>query len=865
MPKFIRYRFMLLGALILASILISVSSVRNLLPQSWRNVWPGKGIRLGLDLQGGMYLILKVNLPKAVDNQLNAAVSDLKTALQRSQTALTTESVGFNRVGLRVENLAAADALRRTLAADFPNLQVISSSEQPQSLHVDVGLAARQVQYIQKNAVAQSLEVIRNRIDQFGVVAPVILQRGSDEIVVELPGIKEPERALALIGRTAQLEFKLVDAAAEVDLSALIAAALRSGRLQEGYNHEQLNRALKGEIPPEDEAYIERRVNRDTGEVSLVPMLLRKRTVMTGAALQTAQMEIGGNFNEPYVSLTFNSRGAQLFYSITQENVGRQLAIILDGVVQSAPVIREPISGGRAQITGQFSAAEASDLAIALRAGALPAPVDIVENLTIGPSLGQDSIHKGIAATLLGMILVVAFMALYYRISGVIANMALLLNLLLMLAALSLFGATLTLPGIAGVVLSIGMAVDSNVLIFERMREEFALQKPLWSAVDGGYHKAFWTIVDSHVTTLITAFALFLFGTGPIKGFAVTLIIGVVFNLFTALFGTRAVYDFLRFKRRIHAIRFLHILRNPRIDFIGLRHGAFLISGILVALGCLAFIQIERGHANLGVDFTGGTAVQFKAAQSFQLADIRTALARAQLGDYELQEVPSGNILIVHVKKSAQTAGQVADRVAGILAKELPQNRFTMQSKSEIGASVSSALRKAALIAIAISLAGIIVYLGWRFDLRFGVAAAIATFHDVLTVLGIFYLLNKEITLLVVTALLTLAGYSLTDTVVVYDRIRENMAHKSKEDTPAALINRSINEVLSRTIITSGTVFMVLIALLTMGGLILHDFALALTIGVVVGTYSSIFVASPIVYIWPARQKAGPSARRGRT
>jgi SecD/SecF fusion protein len=517
--------------------------------------------------------------------------------------------------------------------------------------------------------------------------------------------------------------------------------------------------------------------------------------------------------------------------------------------------IRERIAGGNAQISGAFTPQEANDLAIVLRAGALPAPVDIVQNLTVGPSLGRDSIQKGIAAAILGTVLVVTFMVLYYRLSGVIANLALLLNLLLMLAVLSLFRATLTLPGIAGIVLSIGMAVDSNVLIFERMREEFALHKSPRASVAAGYDKALWTIIDAHVTTLITAFALFLFGTGPIKGFAVTLSIGVLLNLFTALYGTRVAYDYLYVKRWLKAFHFLQILRHPRIDFIRLRKAAFLLSSVLVALGLLAFVQIERGKANLGVDFTGGTMVQFKAENTFQIEDIRAALTRHHLSDYALQEVPREHVLIVRTKKSTESSGAVADQAATILGQELPRNHFSIESQADIGASVSQDLKRAALIAIAISLAGIIVYLTWRFDRRFSIAAAIATFHDVLTVLGVFYLLNKEISLLVVTALLTLAGYSLTDTVVIFDRIRENLRRTGQQPLKD-VINRSINEVLSRTIITSSTVFMVLIALLLLGGVLLRDFALALLIGVVVGTYSSIFVASPIVYGWPAVRKA---------
>jgi len=499
---------------------------------------------------------------------------------------------------------------------------------------------------------------------------------------------------------------------------------------------------------------------------------------------------------------------------------------------------------------------EATDLAIVLRAGALPAPVHIVQNVTVGPSLGLDSINKGFLSGLVGTILVVLFMMYYYRFSGVIANLALILNVLFMMAALSIFRATLTLPGIAGIILSIGMAVDSNVLIFERMREEFHAGKPVKSGVDGGYDKAFWTIIDSHVTTLITAFALFLFGSGPIKGFAVTLSIGVIFNLFTALFCTRVVYDYLSVKRRLKGLRFVEFLKKTQINFIGMRNYAFVLSGILALVGIIAFVQINRGQANLGVDFSGGTMVQFKAAQTFRMDKVRNSLTAHGFKDLELQQVSNENILIVRIKKSEKEVGKEADAIGKALQEDFADQKFTMESKAEIGASVSKALKKAALIAIAISLAGIIIYLAWRFELRFGVAAAIATFHDVLAVLGIFYILDKEITLLIITALLTLAGYSLTDTVVVFDRIRENMNKFGRKDF-GEVINISINEVLSRTIITSLTVFLVVLALYFLGGVVIHDFALALLIGVIVGTYSSIFVASPIVYYWPGKKQRG--------
>jgi SecD/SecF fusion protein len=418
---------------------------------------------------------------------------------------------------------------------------------------------------------------------------------------------------------------------------------------------------------------------------------------------------------------------------------------------------------------------------------------------------------------------------------------------------LSLFGATLTLPGIAGIILSIGMAVDSNVLIYERMREEFNAGKPLKAGIDGGYDKAFLSIIDSHVTTLITACALFLFGTGPIKGFAVTLSLGVILNLFTALFGTRVVYDWLLVKRWLTKLSFFEILKQPNIDFIGWRHYAFVFSGILSILGLVAFVQLSRGHGNLGVEFSGGALVEMTAAKPFTVSDVRGALSKEGWGHAEIQQIEGGKQLMVKLKKSEASVGQMSENLAGILNAALPDNQFKVIGKQEIGASISHDLRNKAIIAIIISFLGIIVYIAWRFEFIFGIAATISTFHDVLTILGIFWLFNIEITLLVVTALLTLAGYSLSDTVVVFDRIRENLARKRGK--LAEIINLSINEVLSRTVITGTTTFLVVAALFFFGGVVLRDFALAMLLGVLVGTYSSIFVASPIVFAWRKEAK----------
>lgn len=690
----------------------------------------------------------------------------------------------------------------------------------------------------------QSLEIVRNRIDQFGVSEPVIIRQGKDEVVVQLPGVKDPERAKGLIGKTAQLEFKLVDGPGTATLPALIDQAIAAGKWQEDQSRARLNEALKHELPDETEIYFEKHVDLETGAERQTPLLLHKQVLMTGEMVKDAQVRIGGDFNEPYVSLDLTGRGAKVFGDITGKHINERLAIVLDDVVRSAPNIQSKILGGSAMITGSFTYEEANDLAIVLRVGALPAPVDIVQELTVGASLGQDSINKGLTSGLLGTLLVLLFMVFYYRLAGVIANGALLLNVLFIFTGLAALQATLTLPGIAGIILAIGMAVDSNILIFERMREEFALGKSTKSAVEGGYDKALWTIVDSQVTTLITALALFLFGTGPIKGFAVTLSLGVTFNLFTTLFATRLVYDFLYEKNLLKSISFFELFKHPNFDYMAMRKYTFAISGILVALGLVASVQLMLGKGNLGVDFAGGTMLQYKADQPFALAEVRQVLS-----NYDLQPVEDGNRLIVKIKKSADVVGSDATTVNKLLAENLGDYTFTLESQSEIGASVSEMLRKKAIQAIFISLAGVICYLALRFDIRFGVAAALATFHDVIVVLGICYLLNIEITLLIVTALLTLAGYSLNDSVVVFDRIRENI-RKDVKMGMGEVINLSINNILSRTVITSLTTALVLLALFLLGGTVIHDFSFALLAGVLIGTYSSIFVASPLLYLW---------------
>ncbi len=527
----IKFRATIALLIFLAAIFYLTPTIVSELPKFWQEKLPGNKLQLGLDLQGGMHLVLEVDTEKAVETMTERISANLKETLMESRIRFRHfERTPDNRISLELTDPAARDVFDRTLKNQFPDLEIDASETVDGREKIYLRMNRKRVAEIKKMSVEQSLETIRNRVDQFGIAEPEIIPQGEDRILIQLPGIKDPKRAKDLIGRTALLEFKLVD------------------------EEHSLDEALKGNIPEGLEVAYGLHLDRETGRQRSVPYLLKKKTLLTGGSLESARVQIGDRFAEPYVSIKFNAQGAQDFDRITGENVKKRLAIVLDGNVYSAPVIQERISGGQAQITGAFSMNEARDLAIVLRAGALPAPVNILEERTVGPSLGQDSIRKGTWSCILAGILVFIFMAFYYRASGLIADLALAANLVLLLGAMVMFGATLTLPGIAGIVLTIGMAVDANILILERIREEVRLGKTPRAAVEAGYAKAFLTILDTNVTTLVAALFLFGFGTGPVKGFAVTLTIGIVVSLFTAVFCTRIIYDYFVWNRKISTL-----------------------------------------------------------------------------------------------------------------------------------------------------------------------------------------------------------------------------------------------------------------------------------------------------------------------
>ena len=531
MRKRIRGRIILLVFAALCTgyyIVPSVTSVAGL-PSLFPGFLPrAERVNLGLDLQGGIHLVLEVQAEKAVESATDRLVEETRRILDKEKIGIA----GLTREGptgilLKVAKPEERDKAQKALG-ELVTLDKVPGAT-PDELRM--ALQPKEVKRIEELAVRQSLETIRNRVDQFGVTEPHIVPEGDRRIVVQLPGIRDPQRAINLIGKTALLELKAVD------------TTMNPVEVEQG----------KAPLPPNLQLLYE--VERDdTKRVSgKRPIIVQRQPIITGAALTSAEVrpdDQGGWL----VAFSLDSDGARLFGDFTGANIGRQLAIVLDDTVYSAPVIRSKIGEGRGQIEGSFTADSARDLAIVLRAGALPAPVKIIANLTVGPSLGEDSIRKGVHAALLAAVLVVLLMGVYYKQGGVIADLALVLNSIMLVGVLAAMRATLTLPGIAGIALGIGMAVDSNVLILERIREELKLGKTVRSSIDAGYDKAFVTIVDSHVTTLITAAALFLFGTGPVKGFAVTLSLGVAINLFSALVGTRVVYDWMISRRDLKTL-----------------------------------------------------------------------------------------------------------------------------------------------------------------------------------------------------------------------------------------------------------------------------------------------------------------------
>ena len=685
---------------------------------------------------------------------------------------------------------------------------------------------------ITKEMLDQAVEVIRKRVDYFGGGEPVISPVGKDRILVQIPGLstEKIQEARQQLSRVAKLEFRLVYPDNGEKLQAIDTGT-------EVIPPEYKVETYKMQAEPGQKAGREER------------LLVKKKADLAGDRVTSASAQYGNEGWE--VTLNFDTEGGQMFGKITEAHVGHRFAIVLDNVIQSAPNIREPIYQGSARISGSFGEQEARNLASVLE-NPLQTPVSIEEERSVSPTLGSDSIRASVIAGLIGLVFTFVFVCLYYRIAGLIANLALIVNLILLMGALSMFNFVLTLPGIAGIILTIGMAIDANVLIYERLREELALGKSLKTAVHAAFDKAFSSIFDSNVTTLITAAILFWQASGPVKGFAISLTMGILASLFTVLIVCRNAFSWAVDTGRLKKISMLQLIPAHNINFLGKGLLAVLCSLALIIAGATAFTI--RGERNFGVDFKGGDLLGLSTVQPVSVGQVREAMKPLGFDDAAIQQSKEGGKNYITIRTPINTS----DAVQSQLTTALPEAGFKVEQSERVGALVGGELARKSLWALALGMIGILIYVTFRFELSFAVGSIVALLHDVLITVGIFSLMGRELTLTMVGALLTIAGYSINDTIVVYDRIREGLA-SSKRGSIEQIMNTSINETLSRTVLTGGVTFVSVLCLFFFGGAVLRDFALVIIIGILVGTYSSIFIAAPIV-LWWTRARGGSAA-----
>lgn len=678
--------------------------------------------------------------------------------------------------------------------------------------------------------LGQAVEVIRKRVDPGGR-EPVIAPQGDNQIMVQIPGLDTPEMIetqKAQLQRVAKLDFASVLPASQEEIAQIEAG-------EKLLNPAYVIKTYKSE--------------RD-GKPVETKMLVRKNPEVSGDHVKSA---VAYYDQQGYgVSLQLDGVGAQQFDDVAAKHVHEQLAILLDGDVISAPVLQTTHFGGRAQISGHFTEKEARELASSLE-NPLRVPVSIANTTTVSATLGSDSIKSGIFAGISGLVLVFAFVMIYYRVAGIIAFLGLLVNIVILFGAMAMGHFVLTLPGIAGIILSIGMAVDANVLIYERLREETAAGKSLSAALENAYDKAFSAIFDANVTTLITAIILFLQATGSVKGFAVTLTLGIIASMFSALLVTRTLFRWMIEKGGLKKLSMLDLIPKKKFDFLGKRNIAAIISLVLIG-GSFAILAV-RGKGNLGVDFKGGDLLVVDSQQVIPVDEARKALENIGLGEVTIQMQREGMKDMMAFRSPAGTSDEILTKIK----EAFPDRGVVQVSHSEVGPQIGWEFAKTAMIALVLGMVGILIYVTIRFEFSFALATLVALLHDVIITLGLFALIGGELSLVMVGAVLTIAGYSVNDTIVVFDRIRDNLKQGERGSTQV-LMNTAINDTLGRTILTGGTTLLSVGALFFFGGAVLRDFSFAILVGILVGTYSSIFVASPIVLWWS--KFTGKSIRR---
>ncbi len=660
------------------------------------------------------------------------------------------------------------------------------------------------------DTVEQSLEVVRRRLNETGMVEPIITRQGQDSILVQMPGVSDPQHIRELLGTTAKMTFHWV-----------ADAKTRPGTPLVSVNGEQQGSSYQ----------------------------LEETVVLEGKHVSDARLAFSQQTNEPVVNFKLDSEGAHQFGNLTKNNIGRALAIVLDQQVVTAPVIRSAIQGGSGEISGSFTSASANDLALLLRAGALPAPLKVIEERTVGPDLGSDAISIGISTGILGALLVLGFMVGIYGRWGFIACLGLAINIGLTFGILGLLGATLTLPGIAGFILSIGMAVDANILINERIREETRQGQSAMAALSAGFQRAYATILDSNLTSLIAISLLFLFGSGPVRGFAVTMAVGLLISMFTAISFTRLVMEWRVRKLgkqplNITGIKWLDTVSENTIPFMRARYAGLIASAVLSLASVFLFFKPGLEY---GIDFSGGSVIEVQAPHLSQ-SNLREQLSAQKFHQVALQEFGGeGHYLL---RLPAQTAedvanGKLVQAVKDQVLQLAPDASFPRTEM--VGPRVSGDFGDATILAIILAGLGMLGYLWARFESHFALAATITLALDLTKTIGFFALTGVEFNLTAVAALLALIGYSVNDKVVVFDRIRENLRADPKKPL-LQLLNESITSTLTRTIFTSVVTFLALLPMGIAGGSAVSSFALPMLFGIVIGTSSSILIAAPLVH-----------------
>ncbi len=794
--------------------------------------------------------VFKEKLQKS-DTNMNAVLKkfdELQKANPQSEFKNLKEAVGTNDLtryfDYDFKNAADASALKDPNGAILNWIQRSAAGKIRLGLDLQGGssfLVRMQTGKLATNttssiALQNAVEVLRKRVDRFGVAEPVIQPVGEDRIQVQMPGLSEAdtEAVRNAVQKAAFLEFRWV--------------------------HDDNDTLLKeGIVPPGYQRMREVQENAK-GEKQIREYIVSKTAIpgLNGKNVKTAAMS-RDTLGQPEIAFNLDTEGASAFAKVTApENRGRFMAIILDGELYSAPRINDQITAGSGRITGSFTEKQAEELAAVLQ-NPLEAPLEYLSEERVDPSLGKDTIRSGIQSAVYATIAVAAFMAVYYMFAGMVANVALVTNIIVLLGVMCSIKTTLTLPGIAGIVLTVGMAVDANVLIFERIREEFAKGKSLRGALAAGYSRAFGTIFDSHVTTLISSIILWYMGTGTIKGFGVALTIGVAASLFTALVVTRVIFDFMLDRGMLKSIPMLHIIKSSHLDFMKLAKPAFAISWLVIIVG--VGWGLNRGfnkHDILGIDFVGGDNMTFEFKQKIDVDKIRSAITPvAGESQIQYQRALAGTDEKLRITVGIPKDGSpqaVSDKVVSTLHSQFPQAGFDLKGSERVGATVGEEILRGAVVAMLLSLLGILVYVAFRYEFSFAVAAVVAILHDVLMTLGVYALAGRELNATMVAAVLTIIGFSINDTIVIFDRIREDL-RLGVRGTFRELINQALNQTLSRTIITSGTVFIATMALYLFGGGAINDFAFTFLAGIITGTYSSIYIASALVLWWHKGQR----------